>query len=75
MTKDNVGLGDVDNTSDADKPVSTAQQTALNNKADKDTDAVVGNFASFDAVAILLIVVKKMQTMKMLTILSSKKHR
>ena len=32
MTKDNVGLGDVDNTSDADKPVSTAQQAALNNK-------------------------------------------
>ena len=31
MTKDNVGLGDVDNTSDADKPVSTAQQ-ALNLK-------------------------------------------
>jgi len=49
MTKDNVGLGDVDNTSDADKPVSTAQQGALDNKADKDTDAVVGNFASFDA--------------------------
>jgi hypothetical protein len=39
----------VDNTSDADKPVSTAQQWALDNKADKDTDAVVGNFASFDA--------------------------
>ncbi|HKM05628.1 MAG TPA: hypothetical protein VJ869_01450, partial [Sphaerochaeta sp.] len=49
MTKDNVGLGDVDNTSDADKPVSTAQQGALDNKADKDTDAIVGNFASFDA--------------------------
>lgn len=32
MTKDNVGLGDVDNTSDADKPVSTAQQAALNLK-------------------------------------------
>ena len=49
MTKDNVGLGDVDNSSDADKPVSAAQQAALDNKADKDTDAVVGNFASFDA--------------------------
>jgi len=32
LTKDSVGLGDVDNTSDADKPVSTAQQTALNAK-------------------------------------------
>jgi len=30
-----VGLGNVDNTSDADKPVSTAQQTALNAKPDK----------------------------------------
>ena len=29
MTKDNVGLGDVDNTSDADKPVSIAQGGAL----------------------------------------------
>lgn len=29
-----VGLGNVDNTSDADKPVSTAQQTALDAKAD-----------------------------------------
>lgn len=30
-----VGLGNVNNTSDADKPVSTAQQTALNLKLDK----------------------------------------
>lgn len=33
LTKASVGLGLVDNTSDADKPVSTAQQTALNTKA------------------------------------------
>lgn len=32
-TKAQVGLGSVDNTSDANKPVSTAQQTALNLKA------------------------------------------
>jgi hypothetical protein len=32
-TKSQVGLGNVDNTSDANKPVSTAQQTALNLKA------------------------------------------
>ena len=32
-SKSEVGLGNVDNTSDADKPVSTAQQQALNNKA------------------------------------------
>ena len=31
-TKTDVGLGDVDNTSDANKPVSTATQTALNAK-------------------------------------------
>lgn len=32
-TKASVGLGNCDNTSDANKPVSTAQQTALNGKA------------------------------------------
>ena len=35
ITKANIGLGNVDNTSDADKPVSTAQQTALDKKEDK----------------------------------------
>jgi hypothetical protein len=33
LTKSTVGLANVDNTSDANKPVSTAQQTALNLKA------------------------------------------
>lgn len=32
ITKSSLGLGSVDNTSDANKPVSTAQQTALNGK-------------------------------------------
>jgi hypothetical protein len=32
LSKSDVGLGNVDNTSDADKPVSTAQQTALDGK-------------------------------------------
>lgn len=32
ITKGNIGLGNVDNTSDANKPISTAQQTALNSK-------------------------------------------
>ena len=32
ITKSDVGLGSVDNTADADKPVSTATQTALNAK-------------------------------------------
>lgn len=36
-TKDMVGLGSVDNTSDADKPVSTKQQAALNDKQAKIT--------------------------------------
>ena len=35
VTAEQVGLGNVDNTSDADKPVSTAQQAALDLKADK----------------------------------------
>lgn len=35
LTKSDVGLSNVDNTSDVNKPVSTAQQTALNLKADK----------------------------------------
>lgn len=35
VTKTQVGLGNVDNTSDTNKPVSTAQQTALNTKVDK----------------------------------------
>ena len=32
VTKDQVGLGNVDNTSDANKPISTATQNALNDK-------------------------------------------
>lgn len=35
LTKSTVGLSNVDNTSDADKPVSTATQTELNKKSDK----------------------------------------
>ena len=37
VTKSQVGLGNVDNTSDADKPISTATQTALDGKANKAT--------------------------------------
>ena len=36
-TKNDIGLGNVDNTSDLNKPISTATQTALNNKLDKGT--------------------------------------
>lgn len=35
VTKAQVGLGNVDNTADSQKPVSTAQQAALDKKADK----------------------------------------
>ena len=34
VTKGDVGLGNVDNTSDANKPISTATQTALDAKQD-----------------------------------------
>lgn len=39
VTKTQVGLGNVDNTSDVNKPVSTAVQTALNLKANKVQEA------------------------------------
>jgi len=42
LTKSDVGLGNVDNTSDANKPVSTAAQTALDAKADKTTTVSAG---------------------------------
>jgi hypothetical protein len=35
LTKSSVGLGNVDNTSDANKPISTATQTALDGKVDE----------------------------------------
>lgn len=37
ITKANIGLGNVDNTSDLAKPISTAQQAALDAKVDKTT--------------------------------------
>ena len=42
LTKADVGLGNVDNTADADKPVSTAQQTAINNAVKNKVDKVTG---------------------------------
>ncbi len=38
LTKNDVGLGNVDNTSDADKPISTATQAALDTKQPLDQD-------------------------------------
>lgn len=41
VTKSQIGLGNVDNTSDIDKPISTATQSALDDKADLDEDGKV----------------------------------
>lgn len=43
LTKADVGLGNVDNTSDADKPISTATQSALDLKAPLASPALTGN--------------------------------
>jgi hypothetical protein len=45
LTKASVGLNNVDNTSDANKPVSTATQTALDNKLDKNQVVVNSVYA------------------------------
>jgi hypothetical protein len=48
VTKAAVGLGNVDNTSDANKPVSTATTTALGTKQDTSAKGVAGGYASLD---------------------------
>ena len=48
VTKAAVGLGNVDNTSDASKPVSTATSTALSAKQDTSAKGVAGGYASLD---------------------------
>lgn len=53
LTKSEVGLSNVDNTSDANKPISTATQTALNDKIDKtswiniSTTSTIVGFSAF----------------------------
>lgn len=47
LVKGDVGLGNVDNTSDADKPVSVAAQEALDDKADV-ADIIVLEVLDFD---------------------------
>ena len=49
VTKSQVGLGNNDNTSDANKPVSTAQQTALNLKANLASPAFTGTVSGITA--------------------------
>ena len=46
VTKNHVGLGNVDNTSDANKPVSSATQTALNGKASINANWSMSNATS-----------------------------
>jgi hypothetical protein len=48
LDKTSVGLGNVDNTSDANKPVSTATATALSAKQDASAKGVAGGYASLD---------------------------
>lgn len=43
VTKTTIGLGNVDNTSDLNKPISTATQTALDAKVNKSGDTMSGN--------------------------------
>lgn len=49
LTKADVGLGNVDNTSDANKPVSTATQTALNGKANTSHTHTASQITDFNA--------------------------
>jgi hypothetical protein len=43
LDKTDVGLGNVDNTSDVDKPISSSTQTALDNKVSIDGDTMTGD--------------------------------
>lgn len=49
IAKADVGLGNVDNTSDTNKPVSSAQQTALNLKADIASPTFTGSVSGITA--------------------------
>ena len=51
LTKSDVGLGNVDNTSDANKPISTATQTALDGKVSKSGDTMTGQLINTKAMA------------------------
>ena len=52
VTKGDVGLGNVDNTSDVNKPVSTATQTALNLKEDLANKDATGGYVGLTAFSI-----------------------
>ena len=48
VTKSDVGLGNADNTSDLNKPISTATQTALNAKEDKSQKGIANGYVPLD---------------------------
>jgi hypothetical protein len=48
LTKNDVGLSNVDNTSDVNKPISNSTQSALNNKEDKTSKGIVNGYAALD---------------------------
>lgn len=61
ITAENIGLGNVDNTSDLNKPISNATQTALNNKANTNaptnvsgTETTTAKFKTSNGGAIIL---------------------
>lgn len=49
LLKSDIGLGNVNNTSDLNKPISTATQTALNLKEDKASKGQANGYAPLDA--------------------------
>jgi hypothetical protein len=49
LVKGDVGLANVDNTSDANKPISTATQTALNTKVDTTTNQTIAGIKTFSS--------------------------
>lgn len=53
LTANDIGLGNVNNTSDADKPISTATQTALNLKEDKSNKGIANGYASLDNTGVI----------------------
>jgi len=55
LVKGDVGLGNVDNTSDVNKPISTATQTALNGKANTSHTHTTSQITAFDATVNSLI--------------------
>lgn len=53
LTATDLSLGNVNNTSDANKPVSSATQTALNLKEDKANKGVANGYASLDGTGVI----------------------